>query len=46
VVTRSLHHIAHPGLRDAIDRYLEAEREAVESEAEALLDMTPFKKSG
>lgn len=46
VTTRSLHHIAHDGLRDAIARYLEAEREAVATEAEALLTMTPFRRGG
>ncbi|MGF1502776.1 MAG: GNAT family N-acetyltransferase [Paracoccaceae bacterium] len=46
VTTRSLHFLAHPGLHDAVARYLEAERDAVDRENEALLEMTPFKKSG
>ncbi len=44
--TYSLHHLCHPGLRQAVARYLEAEREAVDRENEALLEMTPFKKGG
>jgi hypothetical protein len=46
VTTYSLHYIAHPGLRDAVARYLDAERDAVARESEALLEMTPFRKSG
>ncbi len=46
VTTYSLHHLTHPGLRDAVARFLEAEREAVCRENEALLEMTPFRKSG
>ncbi|MEM9144974.1 MAG: GNAT family N-acetyltransferase [Pseudomonadota bacterium] len=46
VTTYSLHHISHPGLRDGIARYLEAERNAVANEAEALLAVTPFRKGG
>ncbi|MGF1445627.1 MAG: GNAT family N-acetyltransferase [Pikeienuella sp.] len=44
--TYSLHHLSHPGLRAAVARFLEAEREAVDRENEALLEMTPFKKGG
>jgi predicted N-acyltransferase len=44
VKTYSAHWIAHPGLREAIARYLEAESPAITDEAEALLDATPFKK--
>jgi len=44
VTTYSLHHLTHPGLADAVARYLEAEREAVARESRALLDMTPFRK--
>ena len=44
VTTRSLHHLTHEGLRHAVARYLESEREAVDRENEALLEMTPFRK--
>jgi hypothetical protein len=42
--TRSVHWIGHPGLRDAIDRFLQQERAAVLREQMALSDLTPFKK--
>jgi predicted N-acyltransferase len=42
--TYSAHWIAHPGLRDAIARYLEAETPAVTDEAELLMQHTPFKR--
>ena len=45
VTTRSLHYITDPGFRDAVSRYLEGEREAVERENEYLAGMTPFRKS-
>jgi hypothetical protein len=44
VATHSAHWIAHPGLRDAVARYLEAERPAVAEEIEALDEHTPFKR--
>lgn len=43
--TYSAHWIAHPGLRTAIARYLEAETPAIVNEAEVLAEHTPFKKS-
>ena len=43
--TYSAHWIGHPGLRDAIARFLRQERAAVEREQEALSDLTPFKKA-
>jgi predicted N-acyltransferase len=43
--TYSAHWIAHPGLRTAVARYLEAETPAVVNEAELLAEHTPFKKS-
>ncbi len=43
--THSVHWIGHPGLRDAIDRFLRQERVAVEREQENLGQYTPFKKS-
>ena len=45
VITTSAHWIAHPGLRSAIDDYLERERRAVEMDAEYLSSRTPFRKS-
>lgn len=42
--TYSAHWIAHPGLRTAIARYLEAETPAIVNEAEVLAEHTPFKK--
>ena len=44
VTTYSAHWIAHKGLREAIDHYLERERSAVEHEAQYLKKRTPFKK--
>ena len=41
--TRSIHWIGHPGLRDAIDRFLKQERKAVVREQAALEELTPFK---
>ncbi len=45
VTTHSAHWIAHPGLRDAIENYLEHEREAVARESDYLQERTPFKKN-
>ncbi|MEM9581025.1 MAG: peptidogalycan biosysnthesis protein, partial [Pseudomonadota bacterium] len=42
--THSLHWIGDPGMRDAIARYLEAERSAIEQEIEILTDYGPFRK--
>lgn len=42
--THSLHWVADPGFADAIARYLEAERAAVEEEIEVLTDYGPFKR--
>lgn len=44
VQTYSAHWIAHPGLRQAVSRYLDAETPAVTDEAEILAAHTPFKK--
>jgi predicted N-acyltransferase len=44
VKTYSAHWIAHPGLRDAVAHYLNAETPAVTDEAEALLEASPFKQ--
>ena len=44
VTTHSTHWIAHPGLRDAIEDYLQSERHHVQLENEALMAHSPFKK--
>ncbi len=44
VTTHSAHWIAHSGLREAIDHYLQRERQAVENEADYLRNRTPFRK--
>jgi predicted N-acyltransferase len=41
--TYSVHHIAHPGLRRAVEQFLRAERPAVEAEMAALADESPFR---
>ena len=43
--TYSLHHIADPRFRAAVEDYLRREREAVEEEIEFLLDRSPFRKT-
>ncbi|WP_415922187.1 GNAT family N-acetyltransferase [Tateyamaria sp. SN6-1] len=43
--THSLHWCADLGFADAIARYLEAEREAIEEEIEVLTDYGPFRKT-
>ncbi len=45
VTTHSAHFIAHPGLRRAVDDYLERERADVESVGEYLRDHGPFRKN-
>ena len=42
--TYSLHWMGDPGFSDAVARYLEAERRAVEEEIEVLTDYGPFRK--
>jgi predicted N-acyltransferase len=44
VITRSAHHLCHPGLRLAVERFLEAERAAVAREQAALEELTPFRQ--
>jgi len=44
VATWSVHWIAHPGLREAVGRFLAAERPAVIEEIEILAEHTPFRK--
>ena len=42
--TYSLHHLAHPGLQRAVAQYLEAEREGVDEQAQALAAHSPFRQ--
>jgi predicted N-acyltransferase len=44
--TRSAHWIRHPGLRDAVARYLDAERAAVSDGIEQLAAYAPFRRDG
>ncbi|PRX37070.1 hypothetical protein SAMN05216257_10188 [Meinhardsimonia xiamenensis] len=44
VACHSLHWIADPGFRRAVEQYLAAEAEAVEEEIEVLTDYGPFRK--
>lgn len=44
VATHSLHWLADPGFSDAVARYLEAERDAMEEEIEVLTSYGPFRK--
>ncbi len=44
VATHSLHWFGDPGFRDAIAKYLQAERDAVDHEIEVLTSYGPFKK--
>lgn len=44
VETVSAHWIADPGFRDAVEQFLEAEREAVGADRKALARHTPFRK--
>ena len=45
VVTRSLHHIADPGLRRPVASYLAQEREQIAAAREALAVESPFRKT-
>ncbi|KFL32497.1 hypothetical protein JP75_02800 [Devosia riboflavina] len=44
VTTHSAHWIAHPGLRDAVADYLEAERPTVEREQSVLETFSPYRR--
>ena len=46
VETHSLHWIAEPAFRTAVDRYLQAERRAVGEEIEVLTAYGPFRRTG
>lgn len=45
VITRSLHHIADPGLRRPVAAYLAQEREQIAAAREALATESPFRKT-
>ena len=45
-VTTSAHYIDHPGLREAVARYLEAERREVSQHQAYLNEAAPFRKDG
>ncbi|WP_106746408.1 GNAT family N-acetyltransferase [Yoonia maritima] len=45
VTTHSLHWFGDPGFRDAVARYLDAERDAIDHEIEVLTSYGPFRKS-
>ena len=46
VTTRSLHFIADTNFRNAVEHYLEGEREAIDYENATLAEQTPFRKGG
>ena len=45
MTTHSLHWFADPGFTDAVARYLDAEREAVDRDIEILTSYGPFKRA-
>lgn len=45
VATYSLHWIADPGFRDAVQQFLHAEKAAIDEDIEIMTDYGPFKKS-
>ncbi|MDX8352729.1 GNAT family N-acetyltransferase [Cognatiyoonia sp. IB215182] len=45
VATHSLHWFGDPGFRDAVARYLEAEKDAIDHEIEVLTSYGPFRKT-
>lgn len=46
VLTKSAHWVADPGFREAVARFLRAERRQVEAELAAIGDETPFRRDG
>jgi len=46
VVTHSMHWIRDDGLREPVDRFLRQERAAMQQEAVALMQLSPFRKDG
>ena len=44
-VTHSLHWIGDPGFRDAVERYLDAERRAIDQDIEVMTEYGPFKRA-
>jgi hypothetical protein len=45
-LTYSAHAFAHPGLSEAVERFLASERPAIDAERDDLLKMSPFRKDG
>ncbi|WP_338332743.1 GNAT family N-acetyltransferase [Acetobacter sp. LMG 32666] len=43
-LTHSAHWLQNPALRDAVDRFLQAERPAIQAEAQALNTLTPYRQ--
>jgi predicted N-acyltransferase len=43
-LTHSAHWLQSPGLRNAVDRFLQAERPAILAEAQALSTLTPYRQ--
>ena len=46
ITTHSLHWVADPGFRRAVEQFLQGEREAVEEENKILTSYGPFRKTG
>ena len=46
VITTSAHHLRHPGLSDAVARYLDRERPGIENLRLQMLEQMPFRKAG
>ena len=44
-VTHSLHWIGDAGFRDAVARYLDAERRAIDEDIEVMTEYGPFKRA-
>ena len=44
MLTRSRHYLLHPGLRRAVEDFLEQERAGVKAYAEEALGMLPYRK--
>lgn len=44
VITQSWHYLCHPGLRDAVENFLQDEREGIRAYAEEAKSLLPFKQ--
>ena len=44
VITRSWHYLRHPGLRDAVENFLQAERAGVLAYAEQAREALPYRQ--